>query len=243
MPNPPEMPVANPAVDPDGRAIYEGLLTAIVDQRLPPGTRLNELELTRIYNCGRRQTEAALTRLSFESLVDFAPRRGAFVASPDEAEARAIFAARKVIEAGIIEQAAARASGADFRRLDANVNEEAAMRQAGRVREAIKLSGTFHLLLAEICGNPILHAQLRQLVARTSLVVSLYENQATMSCWHDDHRVLVKHLREHKIASAARLMREHIDEIEESLDFKRKVDGRLKLRAILGAELAAPSAH
>jgi DNA-binding GntR family transcriptional regulator len=223
----------------DDRAIYEGLLTAIVDQRLPPGTRLNELELTRIYACGRRQTETALMRLNFEGLVEFAPRRGAFVASPDEAQARAIFAARKVIEAGIIDAVATRASGADFRRLDANVAEEAAMRQAGRVREAIKLSGAFHLLLAEICGNPILLAQLRQLVARTSLVVSLYENQAVMSCWHDDHRVLVKHLREHKIAAAARLMHKHIDELEESLDFKRKADGRLKLRAILGEAVAA----
>jgi len=77
-------------------------------------------------------------------------------------------------------------------------------------------------------------------VARTSLVVSLYENQATMSCWHDDHRVLVRHLREHKVAAAARLMREHIDEIEESLDFRRKADGRTKLRAIL-QDAAAPA--
>ena len=226
----------------DDKVIYEGLLTAIVDQRLPPGTRLNELELTRIYACGRRQTETALMRLHFEGLVDFAPRRGAFVASPDEAQARAIFAARKVIEAGIIEAVAARASGADFKRLDANVAEEAAMRQAGQVRVAIKLSGTFHLLLAEICGNPILLGQLHQLVARTSLVVSLYENQATMSCWHDDHRVLVKHLREHKVAAAARLMHKHIDELEESLDFKRKPDDKLKLRAILGAELGSARA-
>jgi DNA-binding GntR family transcriptional regulator len=60
-----------------------------------------------------------------------------------------------------------------------------------------------------------------------------------MSCWHDDHRVLVKHLREHKIAAAARLMHKHIDELEESLDFKRKADGRTKLRAILGETVAA----
>jgi DNA-binding GntR family transcriptional regulator len=214
--------------------IYEGLFAAIVDQRLPPGTRLNELELTRVYGCGRRQTDAALARLGFEALVEFIPRRGAFVASPGEPEARAIFAARKVIEAGILAVAASRASGADFRRLDQNVADEAAMRQAGRLREAIKLSGAFHLLLAEISGNPILSAQLRQLVARSSLVISLYENQAVMSCWHDDHGVLVKHLRGHKIAQAARLMQKHLDELEESLDFKRSPGAKLKLRAILG---------
>lgn len=112
------------------------------------------------------------------------------------------------------------------------------MRQAGRVREAIKLSGTFHLLLAEISGNSILAEQLRQLVARTSLVVSLYENQTVMSCWHDDHRVLVRHLREHKVAAAAKLMQKHIDELEESLDFKRQPNAKLKLRAILGDAVA-----
>lgn len=218
----------------DETRIYEGLFVAIVDQRLPPGTRLNELELTRVYGCGRRQTEAALARLAFEELVEFVPQRGAFVASPDEAQARAIFAARKVIEAGILSVAAQRASGADFRRLDQNIEDEAQMRQAGRVREAIKLSGAFHLLLAEVAGNAILSRQLRQLVARTSLVVSLYENQTVMSCWHDDHRVLVKHLRERKVSAAARLMQKHLDELEESLDFRRKPEGKLKLRAILG---------
>jgi DNA-binding GntR family transcriptional regulator len=214
--------------------IYEGLFAAIVDQRLAPGTRLNELELTRVYGCGRRQTEAALARLGFESLVQFVAQRGAFVASPGEPEARAIFAARKVIEAGILATAASRASGADFRRLEQNVADEAAMRQAGRVREAIKLSGAFHLLLAEISGNPILAAQLRQLVARSSLVISLYENQTVMSCWHDDHRVLVRNLREHKVAAAARLMQKHLDELEESLDFRRSRGSKMKLRAILG---------
>jgi DNA-binding GntR family transcriptional regulator len=223
----------------DEAKIYAGLFTAIVDQRLPPGTRLNELELTRVYGCGRRQTETALARLGFEGLVEFVAQRGAFVASPGEPEARAIFAARKVIEAGIIAAVASRASGADFRRLDQNVDDEAAMRQAGRVREAIKLSGTFHLLLAEISGNSILAEQLRQLVARTSLVVSLYENQTVMSCWHDDHRVLVKHLRDHKVAAAAKLMQKHIDELEESLDFKHKANSKLKLRAILGDAVAA----
>lgn len=231
-------PKQPPAAAPDGARIYAGLFAAIVDQRLPPGTRLNELELTRVYGCGRRHTETALARLGFEGLVEFLPQRGAFVASPGEPEARAIFAARKVIEAGIIAAVAGRASGADFRRLDQNVDDEAAMRQAGRVREAIKLSGTFHLLLAEISGNSILAEQLRQLVARTSLVVSLYENQTVMSCWHDDHRVLVRHLRDHKVAAAAKLMQKHIDELEESLDFKRQPNAKLKLRAILGDAVA-----
>jgi len=49
---------------------------------------------------------------------------------------------------------------------------------------------------------------------RTSLVVSLYENQDTMSCWHDDHGLFVKHLENHAAAKTP-------SDIEKSLSLDR----------------------
>lgn len=213
-------------------SVYTGIVAAIVDQRLLPGTRLNELAMCEVFEISRREMERVFSRLSFEGLVRTVLNRGAFVASPDAQEARAIFAARKAIEGGVVELAAVRASGADFKLLERNIAEEEAHRHAGRMRDAIRLSGQFHLLLSEVAGNPILVDQVRQLVARTSLVTSLYENAAGMGCWHVDHGKLIGHLRAHRIKRAIEVMRTHLDDLEGSLDLTRKADGRTDLRAI-----------
>ena len=216
--------------------VYRSVIDAIVDQRLLPGVRLNELAMCEAFKISRREMERVFARLAFESLVRLVPNRGAFVASPDAKEARAIFAARKTIEAGIVELAAARASGADFKVLAKNITEEEVHRRAGRMREAIKLSGQFHLLLSQIADNPILADQVRQLVARTSLVTSLYENASEMGCWHDDHHKLVEHLRGRQPKRAIELMRTHIDDLEESLHLDRKISSKTNLRAIFGLD-------
>src|ERR671922_1279 len=71
--------------------IYAQIFASIVDQRLPPGTKLGELTLCEIFNVGRRQIGQVLQRLAYDGLVTLNPNRGAFVAMPDADEARAIF--------------------------------------------------------------------------------------------------------------------------------------------------------
>ena len=197
---------------PSGEAVYRSVMEAIVDQRLLPGTRLNELAMCEAFKISRREMERVFSRLAFENVVRMVANRGAFVASPDAKEARAIFAARKTIEAGIVELAAARASGADFKVLEKNIADEDAHRRAGRMRDAVRLSGQFHLLLSDMADNVILADQVRQLVARTSLVTSLYDNASEMGCWHDDHSKLIGHLRSHQTKRAVELMRRHLDD-------------------------------
>jgi DNA-binding GntR family transcriptional regulator len=212
--------------------IYDHIVASIVDQRLPPGTKLNELMLCDIFNVGRRQIAQVLVRLNHDRLVDLHPNRGAFVAAPDVAEARAIFEARRAIEIEIVRAAALKMTREQLAVLKRNVEQEAACRRAGRIRDAIRLSGEFHTLLGGFSGNPILARMIAQLVARTSLVVSLYENQNTMSCWHDDHRLFIRHLEARAVAPAAALMRKHLLHIEESLNLDQAPPAPFDLRAI-----------
>lgn len=212
--------------------IYTHIFDLIVDQRLPPGTKLNELALCEIFNTGRRQIGQVLQRLCYDNLVTLHRNRGAFVAMPDANEARAIFDARRIIEAGITRAVAEHAPREKLAPLRRNVEAEAASRRSGQLREAIRLSGEFHILLGACAGNPILYALLRQLVARTSLVVALYENQSTMICWHDDHAVFLKLLESNKAAQAVALMRKHLSDVEQSLDLRQHSDKRFDLRAI-----------
>jgi DNA-binding GntR family transcriptional regulator len=218
--------------------VYDHICASIVDQRLPPGAKLNELTLCEIFNVGRRQVGQVLTRLSHDKLVMLHANRGAFVAAPGVAEARAIFQARIMIECEITRVVATDATNEMLTPLRKNVEEETIHRMQGRLREAIRASGAFHILLGNLSDNPILAGIVRQLVARTSLVVSLYENQSIMSCWHDDHGDFIKLLQAHRVQPAVTLMRKHLFDVEKSLNFDSHARGPLDLRKIY-----APSAR
>lgn len=202
--------------------VYEHLLGAIADQRLLPGTKLTELALVETFGVGRRVVAGALQRLVWDGLLVSFANRGAYIAAPDAEEVREIFAARIAIEAGTTEAVARAADPAAIARLADNLAQERRLREEGRIREAIHLSGGFHTLMAELSGNRILARQVRLLVARTSLVLNLFENRDGLSGWHDHHDDLVNFCRRGEVAPAVALMSAHIRELESSLALDRR---------------------
>jgi DNA-binding GntR family transcriptional regulator len=205
--------------------VYTHMFSAIVDQRLLPGTKLNELALVEAFGMSRRAIGAALHRLTWERLVIVFPNRGAYVAAPEADEVREIFAARIAIEAGTTEAVARTVNKQGLAKLSANLAEERSLREQGRVREAIHLSGGFHLLMAELSGNSILAEQVKLLVARTSLAINLFDNRGGLAGWHAHHDDLIALCRARKVEEAVALMKDHIRELADSiaLDSRRPV--------------------
>ena len=77
-------------------AIYERLMAAIFEHRLPPGTKLGEESLAAIFGVSRARIRRVLPRLAHDGVVHLEPNRGAFVAKPTVQEARDVFEARRV---------------------------------------------------------------------------------------------------------------------------------------------------
>lgn len=202
--------------------IHDAVLAAIVVQDLPPGTKLGEEMLVEIFDLSRRHAAAALDRLGWEGLVTRLPNRGAWVATPDAAEARDIFAARRTIESGIVEALARADPQPDYAPILAELAREHAARAQGQLREAIRLSGRFHILLAQLSGHRILTDQVGLLVARTSLVIALYERPDAMTCWRDDHAVLLETIGAGRVDAAIELMKEHLQALFNELDLTRQ---------------------
>ncbi|MBB6305477.1 DNA-binding transcriptional regulator YhcF (GntR family) [Rhizobium leucaenae] len=88
--------------------IRDAIREAIVERRLSPGTKLSESDVGNLFNVSRTLARAALQALSYEGLVNVEKNRGAFVAYPSPDEARQIFAARRLVEPGILSEAAKR---------------------------------------------------------------------------------------------------------------------------------------
>lgn len=213
-------------------AIHQRVLLAIVEHRLPPGTKLGEERLAGVFGVSRTQIRQVLERLAHDSIVTVLPNRGAFVSSPTVEEAREVFAARRLIEAELIRLAAQCATAADILRLRKHVALESAARAANDKRAIIRLSGEFHQIIAEIAGNRFLARAMRELESLSCLVIILYDAPHVPSCPYHEHSALVDALQARNPKNAAALMLEHLHHVEGTLDFERKGDGEIDFEAV-----------
>ncbi len=206
-----------PSPSPTEDEVYRQLHAAIVDQRLPAGSRLTETALAELLSASRRHVDKALWRLSHDKLVRMRRNAGAWVAAPTFQEAREIFGLRLILEEAGTRQACTAWRPDGLRTLKTNLAATEAAHRARDLRRAVHLSGEFHVLLARLSGNSELAQAVEQLVARTSLVTQLYANPVGLDCWHCQHHELMDAIAQRQAEKAAALMKAHMTELEEAL--------------------------
>ena len=70
-----------------------------------PGERLGEMEMAQLFGVSRTLVREALIELQSRGFVEVRPRMGWFVVEPSFEEARETYAARRVIEPGMLRDA------------------------------------------------------------------------------------------------------------------------------------------
>lgn len=198
--------------------IVERLFEAVMERRLPPGTKLSESALCEAFGVGRMRIRRCLLLLASREVVELQSNRGAFVARPTADQAREVFEARLAIEPAIARMVAARATAAEISMLEYRVHAETRALKTGSRHEAIRLSGQFHVSLAEAAGNAILMKTIKELVTRTSLILGIYGTSGTSACRDHDHVSLIEAIRKGDEDEAAQIMRAHLADIEAATD-------------------------
>ena len=229
----PSNPSAAPA--PTHDEMVERIMRAVVERRLPPGTKLIEERLAGIFGVNRARIRAVLTRLAHEGIVTLHANRGAFVSEPTAQQAREVFEVRRLLEPAIVQTLAARADRALTSRLNSHLRNEAEAFAHADQRALIRLTGEFHLLLAELAGNTLMLRMLREMETLTSLIIYLYENPDLPACRGNDHVAIAAAIIEGDAARAARLMLSHLAEVEAGLDMQGRAAPEFDLADALGA--------
>lgn len=214
--------------------IYDSIVAAILDHRLAPGTKLGEEKLGRAFGVSRTRIRQVLVRLAAEQIVVITHNRGACVASPTPQEAREVFEARMLIEPPLIE---AFLSTADMPRLHALQHtlrqEEQALHEGDR-RAAVRLSGDFHLQIAEGAHNATLEKMLRELVSRSSLIIMAYgtpekTHAESHTCGCDEHEALLEAIFARNAREARRLMKKHLRHLLDQISFEAREEQQTDL--------------
>lgn len=212
--------------------VVEQISEAIIDQRLPPGTKLSESSLCDAFDVGRMHIRRSLLLLASRELVEIVSNKGAFVATPSARQARDVFEARQAMEPTVARLAVRRAHPDDYARLKQHLLQEATAHEGGNRRDAIRLSGIFHILLAEIADNGVLLRTAVELIARATLIMGVFGAPGMASCRDDDHAEILAAVEKGDEELAARLMSAHLDHIKSEMNLDEPVNSVIDLAKV-----------
>jgi len=197
--------------------IAQRVVESILNRRLRPGERLGEQELADLFEVSRTLVREALMQLQARGFVEVRPRSGWYVVEPSFEEARETYAARRVIEPGMLRDAGKPLQSV-IRKLRQHVADERKAIATANAGERSVMLADFHVCLAECLGNRFLTSAMVDLSARTTLVSALYQSTAAAQESNEDHAQIVAALAKGDTAAAETLMRAHIDTLAARLD-------------------------
>lgn len=219
-------------------AVHDLLRKAIIEQALKPGMRLPEDTVGEQFGVSRTIVRHALVRLEHEGLVVTRRNRGAFVAEPSRDEAQHVFEVRRCLENDVIRLLCERMPSNGFDRLQAHVRQEEAVKgKDGPV--SIRLAGEFHVLLAELTGNPVLTRYVSEVVLRCSLIMSLYARSHSSDCAVDEHSQIIEAIRAGNAARAIEIMEHHLGAVAGRAELASEPDSVQSILSHYGKELAS----
>lgn len=189
----------------------------VLTGELPPGERVNEVELAARLGISRGPLREAIRHLASEGLLVLVPHRGAHVPLADTAEVHALFELRAALECAAAELAAQRRTPADLHRLRAVCAESRARFQAG-TPFPYRLDLAFHQALLDAARSPriteqVRLAQQRVVLLRSQLALDPPHEAASL----DDHDELVIAVADQDGPRAVDTMRRHLVRVRDQL--------------------------
>ncbi len=209
------------------------LAAAITQGALRPGEKILEDAIAAHFEVSRTVVRGALAILQRDHLLERKRNRGAFVAEPSIAEAQALFEARRTLEDSILAMVTPRVREEALIRLEALIDEEERIHGSHNLQAITGLSGRFHVELAALGENPVLTELLDKVIARISLVMTLYGIASHADCGSAHHRQIVQAIRRKDLKSAQALMREHLADIESRVRLTQSHGDRHTFESVL----------
>lgn len=194
--------------------LYSRLFDAILEQRIHAASRFTEDSLAQMFSARRSDIRGVLTQLSHQQIIVLRTHHRPRVAAPDAEQIRQTLHARRLTEITLVRLACQQPRAQDLKRLRALIDSE---RQCTARGPSIRLSGEFHLQLAEMAGNAPLAHFLGSLVPLTSLAIARYDALAGDYCGWREHAEIVDAVENEDITAVERLMTRHLDHLEEAL--------------------------
>jgi DNA-binding GntR family transcriptional regulator len=138
----------------------------LVENRIPPGAKLNERELSEVLNVSRTPLREAIKMLAAEGLVELLPNRGAIAVELTEADVLNTFEVMAGLEAQSGELAAQRITDSELAEIKAMHYEMLAAYTRHDLPAYYRLNAAIHNAINMAAKNPVLTLTYSQVNAR-----------------------------------------------------------------------------
>ncbi|MEO6085016.1 MAG: GntR family transcriptional regulator [Umezawaea sp.] len=185
----------------------------VLTGEIPPGERVNEVEVAQRLGISRGPLREAIRHLSSEGLLVLVPNKGAHVPVADADEVRALFELRSALECAAADLAASRRTDEDVERLREVCALSRRDYHAG-VKFPYRLDLAFHQTLLDAARSPRIAEQVRLVQQRVVLLRSVLEDDPPhQHASLDDHDALVEAVEAGDGHQAGRIMRRHLSRV------------------------------
>ena len=198
-------------------ALYHELRRRIVTLDLPPGTDLDEVELSAAYGMSRTPVRETLIRLQSDGLVVARRNRGVSVAPLDVGTLQCWFEAGPMIHKAVVRLAAYRRPG------------------------MVLANERFHDRIGQAARNTYLYASYSRILADHARIAELcygYENEAgaedNKGLTRREHRELYEAIAEGDAAAAERVIEAHLNRAADTLRHVLERSGEVLADVSLG---------
>lgn len=200
--------VVRRAADSAERA-YVAIRQWIIEFKLKPEERVNELKLAEALSLSRTPVREALNRLASEGFLVFTPNRGFFCRPLDIADLVAVYELRSILERGSFELACRRASNAGITALARFWGEASIRFRRGDPEEMLGLDEAFHRQLAELSGNSEIVRRINAIHARIRFVRRINHDPPEPRRIAEHNRIIAA-LKARNAELGARILAQHI---------------------------------
>ncbi|QWK80560.1 GntR family transcriptional regulator [Ochrobactrum sp. BTU1] len=149
---------------------YQTIRQLLVEFKLKPEERLNEVQLSKHLGVSRTPIREALNRLASEGFVSAVPNRGFFVRSLNIEGLLGLYELRSILECAAFKLMCERADDAELSRLKAYWDAKVIGYNDLPADAILSIDESFHLLIAELSGNPEIVNSLESINARIRFI-------------------------------------------------------------------------
>jgi len=195
---------------------YDRLKNLIISNTLKPDTLIAERKICASLNISRTPVREALRRLASEGFVEIIPEKGAFVSHIRLEDIIEIFELREVLESLAIRLFIFRATDEMVEKLEECFNAQLNAFTEGKNSQAMEIDMEFHKVFIMGSKNRKLKDFLNTILDQAArIAISRADDTELIKTSIEEHRNILKAVKEKNSALAEQLVRNHFVRVRE----------------------------
>ncbi|SFA83607.1 DNA-binding transcriptional regulator, GntR family [Lentibacillus halodurans] len=195
--------------------VYQTLKNAIYEQKLLPGQKLIENDISNSLSISRTPIRQAFAQLQKEGFLTLLPYKGAQVINPSEDEIDEAFIHRKQLELLATQTIMTIITPNDIARLNELVQLERETYKQKDLVTYIEVNKEFHYILIKGCNNRFLKNHTLNMINQTHIYLALYDhfyhiNEKKDIRGPNEHQMLIEFLEQKEMKGFSQLLDKHI---------------------------------